>query len=119
VISDICVVKKSVDCLGSTLSQCAMKHTRLESIFRKKHTPHMHAHPSLHTYASHVHTHDTMYAHEYTCTHCGRTGHLVKFCYDRINDLNFVSKFVWVRKCANPMDPRKYENQNSLLFYLL
>ena len=31
--NDICVLKKSVDCLGSTLSQCAMNHTRLESMF--------------------------------------------------------------------------------------
>jgi len=34
--NDICMLKKSVDCLGSTLSHCAMNHTRLESMFRKK-----------------------------------------------------------------------------------
>ena len=34
--NDICLLKKSVDCLGSTLSQCSMNHTRLESMFRKK-----------------------------------------------------------------------------------
>ena len=34
--NDICVLKKSVDCLGSTLRQCAMNHTRLESMLRKK-----------------------------------------------------------------------------------
>ena len=39
--NDICMLKKSVDYLGSTLSQCAMNHTRLESMFRKKHAPHM------------------------------------------------------------------------------
>ena len=33
--NDICMLKKSVDCLGSTLSQCAMNHTRLESIFER------------------------------------------------------------------------------------
>ena len=27
--NDICMLKKSVDCLGSTLSQCVMNHTRL------------------------------------------------------------------------------------------
>jgi len=32
--NDICLLKKSVDCLGSTLSQCALNHSRLESMFR-------------------------------------------------------------------------------------
>ena len=100
--NDISILKKSVDCLGSTLSQCAMKHTRLESMFRKKQVPNMHAHKPRHTYAPHAHTHNTMYAHVYTCTHCGRKGHLTKFCYDRLNTSNFASKFVWVRKGANP-----------------
>ena len=30
--NDICMLKKSVDCLGSTLSQCAKNHSRLESL---------------------------------------------------------------------------------------
>ena len=99
----MCDLKKSVDCLGSILSQCAMNHTRLESMFHKKHAaPHMHAHKSRHTHASHAHTHDTMYAHVYTCAHCGRKGHLVKFYYDRIHDSNFTNKFIWARKVANP-----------------
>ena len=34
--NDICMLKKSADCLGSTLSHCAMNHTRLESLVRKK-----------------------------------------------------------------------------------
>ena len=96
------MLKKSVVFLGSTLSQCAMKHTRLESIFHKKHAPHMHAHHKWHTHAHHAHTHDFMYANVYTYTHCGRKGHLAKFCFDRINDLNFINRFVWVRKGANP-----------------
>ena len=62
----------------------------------------MHAHHSRHTHASHVHTHDTMYASVYTYTHCGRKGHLAKFYYDRINVSNFTNKHVWVRKCDNP-----------------
>ena len=70
-----------------------MNHTRLESMFRKKHAPHMHAHKTRHTHADHAHAHDFMYAHAhdfmyahvYTCTHYGRMGHLAKFCYDRIN----------------------------------
>ena len=34
--NDICMMKKSVDCLGFTLSQCAMDHKKLKSMFRKK-----------------------------------------------------------------------------------
>ena len=79
-----------------------MNHTRLESMFRKKHNPHVHVHPSRHIRAHHAHTHDTINANVYTCTHCNRKGHLAKFCYDKINDLNFTSKNVWVRKGANP-----------------
>ena len=60
--NDINVLKKNVDCLGSTLSHCVMSHTRLESLFRKKHVPSMHAHSSRHTHAPHVHTHH-LYAH--------------------------------------------------------
>ena len=84
-----------------------MNHTRLEYIFRKKHAPHMHAHQSRHIHDSHIHTHDTLYANVYTCIHCNRKGHLAKFCYDRLNTLNFTGKFVWVRKGANPHGPKK------------
>ena len=72
--NDISMLKKSVDCLGSTLSHCAMNHSRLESLFRKKQVPPMHANRPRHTHAPHVHTHNTLYAHVYTCTHCGRKG---------------------------------------------
>ena len=34
--NDISMLKKSVDCLGSILSHCALNHSRLESLFRKK-----------------------------------------------------------------------------------
>jgi len=47
-----------------------------------------------------------MYTNVITCTHCGCTDHLAKFCYDRINILNFVNKFVWVKKGANPYGPK-------------
>ena len=77
--NDISMLKKNVDCLGSILSQCVLSHTHLESLFRKKQVPSMHAHHTWHIRASHVHTHHTMYAHVYTCTHCGRKGHLAKF----------------------------------------
>ena len=66
--NDICMLKKSVDCLGSTLSQCAMNHTRLESMFHKKHAPYMHAHKTWHTHAHHAHTHDSLYGNVYTYT---------------------------------------------------
>ena len=103
--NDTCVLKKSVDCLGSSLSHCVMNHSRLESMFRKKQVPSMHVHKPRHTHAPHVHTHN-MYAHVYTCTHCGRKGHLTKFCYDRIHDVNLANKFVWVKKEANPHGPQ-------------
>ena len=41
------------------------------------------------------------------CTHCGLTSHLTKFCYDRLNVVNFASKYVCVRKGANPHRPKK------------
>ena len=52
-------------------------------------------------------THNSMYDNVYTCTHCGRKGHLAKYCYDRINVSNFSNKFVWIRKGANPYGPNK------------
>jgi len=89
--NDISMLKKKVDCLGSTMSQCAMNHTRLESLFRKKQVPSFHAHPPRHTHAPHGHHHT--YAHVYTCTHCGRRGHLAKFCFDRLHtNVNLAKK---------------------------
>ena len=85
-----------------------MDHKKLEFMFHKKHAPHVHAHHTRHTHASHVHTHDSMYAHVYTCTHCGRKGHLVKFCYNRVHNVNFANKFVWFGKVLTPMDPIEY-----------
>ena len=67
----------------------------------------MHAHKSRHTHAHHVHTHNTMYAHVYICTHYGRKGHLAKFYYDRIHDENLATKFVSVRKGTNPHGPKR------------
>ena len=76
-------------------------------MFRKKQVPSLHAHKSRHTHASHVHVHNTMHAHVYTCTHCGRKGHLARFCYDRVHNENFANRFIWVRKGANPYGPKK------------
>jgi len=101
------MLKKNVDCLGSTLSQCVVSHTRLESLFQKKQVPSMHAHSPRHTHVTHGHHHHTLYAHVYTCTHCGRKGHLTRFCYDRIHDENLANKFVWVRKGTNPHGPNR------------
>ena len=84
-----------------------MNYTRLESMFRKKHVPPMYAHKPRHTHASHVHTHNTMYTHVYTCAHCGRKGHLSKFCYDRVHNVNLANRFVWIRKDANPRGPKR------------
>ena len=67
--NDICMLKKSVDCLVFTLSQCAMNHTRLESMFRKKHAPHIYAHESRHTHVYHAHIYDSMYANAVSYTH--------------------------------------------------
>ena len=96
------MLKKSVDCLSSTLSQCAMNRTRLASMYHKKHAPPIHAYKLRHTHAHHAHTHDSMYAHVYTSTHCGRKGHLLKFCYDRINDSNFANKLFGLGKVLTP-----------------
>ena len=85
---------------------CHEPHS-LEFMFRKKQVPPMHAHKPRPTHASHVHTHHTMYAHVYTCTHCGRKGHLAKFCYDRIYDANLANKFILVRKGAKPHGPNR------------
>ena len=82
---DIHSLKKSVNCLDSTLSQSATDHKRLEFMFREKYVSYMHAHPSRHTHAHHSHTHDFIHANMYTCTHYKCKGHLIKFCYDRIN----------------------------------
>ena len=82
-------------------------------MFQKKQVPPMHAHKPRHTHAPHIPTHNTMYAHVYTCTHCGRKGHLTKFCYDKLHDSNLATKFVWVRKGAKPHGPNNVWVLNS------
>jgi len=115
--NDINDLKRSVDCLGSTLSHCAMNHTRLESLVRKKQVPTMHAHPTRHTHAHHGHNHN-MYAHVYTCTHCGRKGHLARFCYDRLHVENLATNLVWVRRDTNPRGPtRKWVPRSTSLMF--
>jgi len=84
-----------------------MNHKRLESMFCKKHAPHIHADKSRHTHSHHAHTHDSLYANVYTYTHCGCTGLHAKFCYDKLNISNFASKHVWIRRDTNPGGPKK------------
>ena len=68
-----------------------------------KHAQHTHTHARKH---AHTHKHAFMYGSGriYICTHCGRKGHLEKFCYAKNNVKN---KFVWVRPGSNPKGPTK------------
>ena len=51
----------------------------------------------------HAHTHTThMHARVYTCTHCGRKGHLARFWFDRLTSINFTTKNIWVPYNTNP-----------------
>ena len=77
-------------------------------MFHKKQISYVHAQTIRHTYAHHVHTHTThMHARLYTCTHCGLKGHLVRFCFDRLNFISFANKNVWVPYDANPRGPKR------------
>ena len=69
--NEIKFLKNKIDCLSSTLSKCAFNHSRLESLFSKKQTPHVHAHhPHAYSlFARHDHTHTHMHARVYKCTH--------------------------------------------------
>ena len=100
-----------MNCLSSTLSKCAFNHSRLESLFSKKQTPHVHAHHTHHAYAyvaRHDHTPTHKHPKVYTCTHCGRKGHLAKFCYDKLHHSNFANnKNFWVPYKTNPKGPKK------------
>ena len=95
--NEIKFLKNRIDCLSSTLNNCAFNHKRLETLFSKKQVSHVHAHHPQHAYAHfarHDHTHTHMHPRVYKCTHCGRKGYLAKFCYDRVNSLNFPNKNV-------------------------
>ena len=106
--NEVKFLKKKIDCLSSTLSSCAFNHSRLESLFSKKQTPHIHAHHHAYAYvARHDHTHTHKHLKVYKCTHCGRKGHLAKFFFDKMHHINFAKKNVWVPLDANPLDPKK------------
>ena len=92
--NDINNLKKSVDCLGSTLSHCALNHSRLESMFRKKQVLLcMRTNHGIHMLLTYTPITQCMLM--CTLVHiCGRKGHLAKFCYDKIHDVNLATKFV-------------------------
>ena len=95
--NEIQVLKNRINCLSSTLSNCAFNHSKLETLFSKKQAPHVHAHHPRNTYAyfaHHDHTHSHVHSRVYKCTHCDCKGHLAKFCYDKINSINFANKNV-------------------------
>mgnify|MGYP000872325104 CR=1 FL=1 len=90
--NEICVLKKNIECLSSTLSQCVFDHKRIESLFQRKQDPPIHAHTSRHAHTYHT----QKYANMYHCSHCGRKGHLAKFYFDKLNILNNIFGFVMV-----------------------
>jgi len=112
-----------ISTLSNILKKCEFDKPRLAAMFSKRQTqrkPHVshasHAHTqsnshyathTIHAHVSHAyhaHTHHAfLYGKVYTCTYCGRKGHLAKFCYDRINTLN---DHIWVRK-TNILGPKK------------
>ena len=67
--NDICIMKKNIYYLGSTLSQCAFNHNILESMFRKKQISHAHAQTLRHSYALHAHSHTIICMLECTNVH--------------------------------------------------
>jgi len=108
--NEINVLKNRISCLSSTLNSCAFNHTRLESLFSKKQTPHIHAqhHHTFAYVARHDHTHTHKHPKMYKCTHCDRKGHLAKFCYDKLHHINFANnKNFWVPYSTNPKGPKK------------
>ena len=67
--NEVKFLKNKIDSLSSTLSKCAFNHSRLESLFSKKQTPHIHAQHPHHAYAHfarHDHTHTHMHPRVYT-----------------------------------------------------
>ena len=100
--------------MSLTLSSCAFNHKNLETLFSKKQVPNVHAHYSHHAYAyvaRHDHTHTHKHSKVYKCTHCGRKGHLAKFCYDKINAINFANKNVWVPNETPPWTQKKMDTK--------
>ena len=97
---------------------CHEPHT-FEIHLSQENAPHIHAHKSRHTHVSHVHTHDTRYAHVYTCTHCGRKGHIVKFTLIELMIQILQIDLFGLGKVLTPMDLIEYGYQNLPLLYLM
>ena len=118
--NEIQVLKNRINCLSSTLNNCACNHSRLETLFQKKQAPHIHAHNPRHTYAhyAHIHTHSHMHARVYACTHCGRKGHLARFCFDRLNHVNLQIIIFGFHLFLTTVDPKGNRYQNSYLLCL-
>ena len=105
-------IQKRIDVLDTTLKKCAFDMNKLSSMFpkgktKRKHTCHS-SHKLHEKHAQHAHTHQHkhafMYGKVHTCEHCDCKGHLVKFCYVKLNMLN---KNVWVRENTNSIGPKK------------
>ena len=106
-------MKNKINSLSNVLKVCEFDKVRLEGMFSKRqtqiksHTSHVshahrqyYAHHATHTshfhatHTHHAHTyHAFLYAKVYSCTYCGRKGHLAKFCYDKIDA---SSSHLWV-----------------------
>ena len=74
------------------------------SMFSKRKTQRKHTSHTSNTHHTHQHKHTFMYGKVYTCPHCGRKGHLAKFCYAK---LNMQNKNTWVQESTNPIGPKK------------
>jgi len=122
--NEITMLKERIDSLGIVLKNCEFNKKKIEAMFpkkqaHKKNAFHAHAHttqpihrgkPPKHAHTSHTH-HAFMYGRVFSCSHCGRKGHLANFCYDRLNasrhnvwvrNTNFQgSKKIWVPKSTN------------------
>ena len=80
-------IQNRIKVLDSTLKKCVFDMDKISSIFLKGKTKRKLTSSQAHTqHASHAHyTHAYMYDKVYTCTHCGRKGHLAIFFYFRLN----------------------------------
>jgi len=126
--NEITMLKERIDSLGIVLKNCEFDKKKIEGMFPKKQAPkkqphafharaHVHttqhirrAKPPKHAHTSHTH-HAFMYGKVFSCSYCGRKGHLANFCYDRLNasrhniwvrNTNFQGpKKIWVPKSTN------------------
>ena len=117
------MLKERLDSLSVVLKNCEFNKKKIEAMFPKKQAPkknaHVHVHATQpkqhgklprHAHTTHTH-HAFMYGRVFSCSHCGRKGHLANFCYDRLN----VSRHnVWV-EALTFKDPRKFGYQNQQL----